>query len=70
MGCARNLGVPCVNWEWLIFPSLSILSWIFILVYARIRVTKMPAASRVVMAVGSDRRPDRRPGIPPNALIR
>lgn len=42
MGYAYRLGMPCVNWEWLIFPSLSILLWIFIPIYIRNRVTTMP----------------------------
>ena len=42
MGYAYKLGMPCVNWEWLIFPSLSILLWIFIPIYFRNRITTMP----------------------------
>lgn len=42
MGYAYKLGMPCVNWEWLIFPSLTILLWIFIPIYIRNRVTTMP----------------------------
>lgn len=42
MGYAYRLGMPCVNWEWLIFPSLSILLWIFVPLYVRSRITTMP----------------------------
>lgn len=42
MGYAYKLGMPVVNWEWLIFPALSILLWIFIPLYVRSRVTTMP----------------------------
>jgi SSS family solute:Na+ symporter len=42
MGYAYKLGMPCVNWEWLIFPALSILMWIFVPLYVRNRVTTMP----------------------------
>ena len=42
MGYAYKLGMPVVNWEWLIFPSLSILLWIFVPLYVRNRITTMP----------------------------
>lgn len=42
MGYAYKLGMPVVNWEWLIFPSLSIFLWIFIPLYVRARITTMP----------------------------
>jgi solute:Na+ symporter, SSS family len=42
MGYAYKLGMPVVNWEWLIFPSLSIFLWIFIPLYVRGRITTMP----------------------------
>ncbi len=42
MGYAYKLGMPCVNWEWIIFPSLSILLWVFIPLYVRNCVTTMP----------------------------
>ncbi|MGQ9454918.1 MAG: SLC5 family protein [Armatimonadota bacterium] len=41
-GYAYKLGMPVVNWEWLIFPSLSILMWIFVPLYIRNRITTMP----------------------------
>ncbi len=42
MGYAYKLGMPVVNWEWLVFPSLSILLWIFVPLYVRNRITTMP----------------------------
>jgi solute:Na+ symporter, SSS family len=34
--------MPVVNWEWLVFPALSILLWIFVPLYVRNRITTMP----------------------------
>jgi len=42
MGYAYKLGMPVVNWEWLIFPALSILLWIFVPLYVRNKITTMP----------------------------
>ena len=42
VGYAYKLGMPVVNWEWLIFPSLSIFLWIFLPMYVRGRITTMP----------------------------
>lgn len=42
MGYAYAVGMPVVNWEWMIFPALSILLWIFIPLYVRNGVTTMP----------------------------
>jgi len=42
VGYAYKLGMPVMNWEWLVFPALSILLWIFIPIYVRNRVTTMP----------------------------
>ncbi len=42
IGYAYKLGMPVVNWEWLVFPALSILLWIFVPLYVRNRVTTMP----------------------------
>ncbi len=42
MGYAYKLGMPVVNWEWLVFPSLSILLWIFVPLYVRGGITTMP----------------------------
>src|SRR5512133_3506756 len=35
IGYAYRLGMPVVNWEWLVFPALSILLVIFIPLYVR-----------------------------------
>lgn len=42
MGYAYKLGMPVANWEWLVFPALSILLWIFVPLYVRQGVTTMP----------------------------
>lgn len=42
IGYAYKFGMPVVNWEWLVFPALSILLWIFVPLYVRNRVTTMP----------------------------
>jgi SSS family solute:Na+ symporter len=42
MGYAYKLGMPVANWEWLVFPALSILLWIFVPLYVRDRITTMP----------------------------
>ncbi|NUQ63184.1 MAG: sodium/solute symporter [Pirellulales bacterium] len=42
MGYAYKLGMPVVNWEWLVFPALSILLWVFVPLYVRDRITTMP----------------------------
>lgn len=42
VGYAYKLGMPVVNWEWLVFPALSILLWIFVPLYVRNRITTMP----------------------------
>ncbi len=42
MGYAYKLGMPVANWEWLVFPSLTILLWIFVPLYVRNRITTMP----------------------------
>jgi len=42
MGYAYKLGMPVANWEWLVFPALSILLWIFVPLYMRHRITTMP----------------------------
>jgi solute:Na+ symporter, SSS family len=42
MGYAYKLGLPVVNWDWLVFPAMSILLWIFIPIYLRGRITTMP----------------------------
>lgn len=42
VGYAYKLGMPVVNWEWLVFPALSIFLWIFVPIYVRGRITTMP----------------------------
>lgn len=42
MGYAYKLGMPVANWEWLVFPALTILLWIFIPLYFRNRISTMP----------------------------
>jgi solute:Na+ symporter, SSS family len=42
MGYAYKLGMPVVNWEWLIFPALSVLLWIFVPLYVRNGISTMP----------------------------
>jgi solute:Na+ symporter, SSS family len=41
-GYAYQFGMPVVNWEWLIFPALSIFLWIFVPLYVRNNVATMP----------------------------
>jgi SSS family solute:Na+ symporter len=42
IGYAYRLGMPVLNWEWLIFPALSILLWVFVPLYVRNNITTMP----------------------------
>ncbi len=42
MGYAYRLGMPVVNWEWLVLPGLSVLLWIFVPLYVRNNVATMP----------------------------
>ena len=42
VGYAYKIGMPVANWEWLVFPALSILLWIFVPLYVRNRITTMP----------------------------
>lgn len=42
MGYAYKLGMPVVNWEWLVFPALSVLLWVFVPLYVRNQITTMP----------------------------
>jgi len=34
-GYAYKLGIPVANWEWLVFPALTILLWVFVPLYVR-----------------------------------
>ena len=42
IGYAYRWGMPVVNWEWLVFPALTILLWVFVPLYIRNNVTTMP----------------------------
>lgn len=42
VGYAYQIGLPVANWEWLVFPALSVMLWIFIPLYFRNRVSTMP----------------------------
>jgi len=42
VGYAYKLGMPVFNWEWLIFPAISVLLLIFVPIYVRNRMTTMP----------------------------
>ncbi len=42
MGYAYKLGMPVVNWEWLVLPALSVLLWIFVPLYVRNNIATMP----------------------------
>jgi solute:Na+ symporter, SSS family len=42
IGYAYRWGMPVVNWEWLVFPSLTVLLWIFVPLYVRNNITTMP----------------------------
>jgi SSS family solute:Na+ symporter len=42
MGYAYRLGMPVVNWEWLVLPGLTVLLWLFIPLYVRNNVATMP----------------------------
>lgn len=42
VGYAYKLGMPVMNWEWMVFPALSVLLLIFIPLYVRNRITTMP----------------------------
>ena len=41
-GYAYKLGMPVVNWEWLVLPALSALLWIFVPLYVRGNIATMP----------------------------
>lgn len=42
MGYAYKLGMPVVNWEWLVLPAMSALMWIFVPLYVRNNISTMP----------------------------
>jgi SSS family solute:Na+ symporter len=42
VGYAYKLGMPVVNWEWLVLPALSLLLWVFVPLYVRNNIATMP----------------------------
>jgi SSS family solute:Na+ symporter len=42
VGYAYKLGIPVFNWEWLVFPAISVFLLIFVPIYVRNRITTMP----------------------------
>ena len=42
IGYAYKWGMPVTNWEWLVFPALSILLWVFVPLYVRNGISTMP----------------------------
>lgn len=42
VGYAYKLGMPVANWEWSVFPALSVMVWIFIPLYFRNNINTMP----------------------------
>src|SRR5262249_35211458 len=42
VGYAYKLGMPVVNWEWLVWPGLSLLVWGFVSLYVRNHIGTMP----------------------------
>ncbi|MCC6698354.1 MAG: sodium/solute symporter [Candidatus Hydrogenedentes bacterium] len=42
VGFAYTYGLAVANWEWLIFPALTVLIWVFTPFFIRRRVTTMP----------------------------
>jgi len=42
IGYAYRWGMPVLNWEWLVFPALTVLLWVFVPLYVRNNITTMP----------------------------
>lgn len=42
VGYAYKLGMPVLNWEWLVLPAMSLLLWVFVPLYVRNGITTMP----------------------------
>jgi solute:Na+ symporter, SSS family len=42
IGYAYRWGMPVLNWEWLVFPALTVLLWLFVPLYVRNNITTMP----------------------------
>jgi SSS family solute:Na+ symporter len=53
VGFAYRYGLAVANWEWLIFPALTVLIWVFAPFYIRGRVTTMPEFLERRFGVGS-----------------
>lgn len=53
VGFAYSYGLAVANWEWLIFPALTILIWVFTPFYIRRNVTTMPEFLERRYGVGS-----------------
>lgn len=53
VGFAYSYGLAVANWEWLIFPALTLLIWVFTPFYIRGRVTTMPEFLERRYGVGS-----------------
>ena len=59
VGFAYSHGLAVANWEWLIFPALTLLIWVFTPLFIRHQVTTMPeflerrygVASRTIFAL-------------------
>ena len=59
LGFAYSHGLAVANWEWLIFPALTLLIWVFTPLFIRHQVTTMPeflerrygVASRTIFAL-------------------
>ncbi|HOZ47951.1 MAG TPA: sodium/solute symporter [Candidatus Hydrogenedentes bacterium] len=53
VGFAYSHGMAVANWEWLVFPALTVLIWVFAPLYIRHRVTTMPEFLERRYGVGS-----------------
>lgn len=53
VGFAYSYGLAVANWEWLIFPALTMLIWIFTPLFIRHQVTTMPEFLERRFGVGS-----------------
>lgn len=53
VGFAYSLGLAVANWEWLVFPALTLLIWVFAPLFIRFHVTTMPEFLERRYGVGS-----------------
>lgn len=53
VGYAYSHGLAVANWEWLVFPALTLLIWIFTPLFIRFHVTTMPEFLERRYGVGS-----------------